>query len=467
MIYNRKIKLRTSKDQELLLDGQSKMCNWLYNKLYELVETDYKNGNTKKLINGRNLRNEVPKIKQNSPFLYKVHSSPLKNAALRLKESYDRFFDPKLENQKPKFRSWKKKWFSLFYDEPTKGFKLLEENKLSISFGKLSDEEYVNLQQKDKTIKKQLSIIVTLLEPIVLTEYEKIKTLRITKDIGGYYAIFTLESVKEQEKVQEESYIIFDPNHKNLAVGIDHKGISYELKSISSTLKYWDKRIDHLKSKRDKCEKRSKLVVTPHTEYWKPSNRWNYLNQALERAELTRREQIKQALYSFAHYFSKKYDHIFIGDYVPTPDVATYGSMRRAMLNQTPIGQFRKIMEWVQEKNQKHYSKVDEFNTTKDCCVCGYQEKKDPDVRIFTCPSCHTTMYRDMNSVVNIGKKEGKLLPRLGYVGVENPMYTVWWDWKEQTIVRGKFRPLASGNKSLGKNKENPSVVEEFPQYII
>jgi putative transposase len=76
-------------------------------------------------------------------------------------------------------------------------------------------------------------------------------------------------------------------------------------------------------------------------------------------------------------------------------------------------------------------------------------------------------MYRDMNSVVNIGKKEGKLLPRLGYVGVENPMYTVWWDWKEQTIVRGKFRPLASGNKSLGKNKENPSVVEEFPQYII
>ncbi|OIJ19232.1 hypothetical protein BKP45_13820 [Anaerobacillus alkalidiazotrophicus] len=453
MIFNRKNKLITTKEQELQLDGQSKMCNWLYNQLFQLVEEDYKNGRQEKLLNGRNLRNKVPKIKAQSPFLYKVHSSPLKNTALRLKEAYDRFFDQKLDNQKPKFRSWKKKWFSLFYDEPNKGFKLLDEGKLSITFGKLSVEEHQELKKKDKKIKKQLSTVVTLVEPLALGENEKVKTLRITKDIGGYYAIFTIENSKGIEMVKENSYIVFDPNHKNLAVGIDHKGRSYELKALSSTLKYWDKRIDQIKSKRDKCERFARLVTTPNTQYWKPSKRWNYLNRALERAELTRREQIKQVLYSYAHYFSKKYDHILIGDYVPTPDVAKHGSMKRAMLNQTPIGQFRKILEWVQEKNRKYYTKVDETSTTKACCVCGHHEKKEPDVRVFTCKSCETTMYRDMNSVVNIGKKEGKLLPRLGYVGVKSPTYTVWWDWKRQSIVRGKYRQLASVNESLGEIK--------------
>jgi putative transposase len=68
MIFNRKIKIITNKEHQLLLDGQSKMCNWVYNQLYDLVETDYRNGNSKKLLIGRNLRNEVPKLKKQSPF---------------------------------------------------------------------------------------------------------------------------------------------------------------------------------------------------------------------------------------------------------------------------------------------------------------------------------------------------------------------------------------------------------------
>ncbi|WP_225435294.1 RNA-guided endonuclease InsQ/TnpB family protein [Bacillus aerolatus] len=467
MIFNRKIKLETSKEIESVLDGQSKMCNWLYNQLFEAVEEDYKNGKKRKFLNGRNLRNEVPKIKEKHPFLYKVHSSPLKNAALRLKEAYDRFFDPELDNQKPTYRSWKRKWFSLFYDEPNKGFKLLGENRLRITLGKLTEEEHRKAKETDKKAKRQIEIVIGLKEAFQLDEDEKVKTLRITKDLNGYYAVFTVEKITEAVKVKENSFIVFDPNHKNLAVGMDHEGKSYELKALSSTLRYWDKRIDQLKSKRDKCSIYSKLVVTSTSSYWKPSKRWSYLNRALERAHMTRREQIKQVLYSYAHYFSKRYDHILIGDYVPTPDVAKYGSMKRAMLNQTPIGQFRTILEWVQEKNNKHYTKVDEYNTTKECCACGYMENKEPDVRVFTCPKCKTKMYRDINSAVNIGKKARKLLPRLGYVGVENPTYTVEWNWKRQAIVRGKFRLLARGNESLGENKENTSVEEEFLRAII
>lgn len=450
MKYNKKIKLLTKKEQQLQLDSQSKMCNWLYNQLFQLVEQDYVNGNAHKFLFGRNLRNQVPAFKQQHPFLYKVHSSPLKNVALRLKDAYDRWFNPALDNEKPHFRSWKKKWFSLFYDEPNKGFKMLDSTTLQVSFGKLSDEEYQEQQKKDKLAKKQITVTVELIEPLVLEETEVLKTLRITKDLDSYYAIFTIENKKEVELVKEQTYISFDPNHKNLAVGIDNEGRTYELQRVTSILQYWDERIDQVKSKRDKCQKQSRLVITPHTEYWKPSPRWERLNRVVEKAYLKRREQIKLILYRYAHYFSRKYDTIIIGDYTPTVDVAEHDHMHRAMLNQTPIGQFRTILKWVQEKNGKHFMKVDERNSTKECCYCGTEEEKNPEIRVFTCKNCNYTFYRDINSSVNHARKAKKILPRTGYIGVEHPMYMVWWDWKRGKLSRGRFPAPAKGNKSLG-----------------
>ncbi|WP_164667311.1 RNA-guided endonuclease InsQ/TnpB family protein [Virgibacillus doumboii] len=446
LTYNKKVRLVVTKENRQLLDSQSRMCNWLYNQLLDAVEEDYRDGNAKRLLSGRNLRNEVPKIKKENPFLYKVHSSPLKNAALRLNDAYNRFFDEKLANQKPKYRSWKKKWFSLYYDEPKKGFKLVNSNKLSLTFGRLTDEEFKNAKKVDKKVKQSIHITVGIVEEVQLSETEEIKTLRITKDLDSYYAIFTIEDSKEIKQVNEQSFIVFDPNHKNLAVGLGSDGKSYELKSMNALLKYWDKRIDDIKSKRDKCEKLSKLVCTEKVTYFEPSKRWKRLNCALVKAELKRREQMKTLLFSYAHYFSKRYDAIYIGDYTPSPDVATYGTMRRAMLNQTPVGKFRSILNWVQAKNGKHYYKIDERDTTKTCCVCGHKEKKEPSIRSFTCVNCGTTLSRDINSTVNIGKKAKKRLPRAGYVGVESPMYTVWWDCKQAKIACG-FTPSAG----LGK----------------
>ena len=120
MIYNRAINIIFTKKDQYILDGQSKICNWLYNQLLDLCIKDYKeNNNSNKYLSGRNLRDQVPKFKTNKPFLETVHSSPLKNAAIRLKDSYKRFFSK--DSKYPNFRPWKKKWFSLLYDEPNKG----------------------------------------------------------------------------------------------------------------------------------------------------------------------------------------------------------------------------------------------------------------------------------------------------------------------------------------------------------
>ena len=218
MIFNRKVEIIFSNEDKHILDGQSKICNWLYNKLLEIAIYDYdENKNNNNLLAGRNLRNLVPKLKSEYSFLTAVHSSPLKNTAIRLKKSYIKFFNK--DNSFPHYRSWKENWFSLFYDEPNKGFKLLEGNKLKISLG-------VNES------KSRLTVIGHLKEKLSLRKEDNIKNFRLCSQQGGrYYAIFCIE--REDIKVKKGDRLLsIDPNHKNLFMAVDNNGVAMNLQSL-------------------------------------------------------------------------------------------------------------------------------------------------------------------------------------------------------------------------------------------
>ena len=435
--YNRKIEVIFTKEERHILDGQSKICNWLYNRLLETCQKDYRENNSQlQLMKDENLRNYAVAMKSEYPFLKTVFSSPIKEVAERLKTSYERFF--KKLGGYPNFRSWKQKWFSLFYDEPNKGWKLEEDGvKIKISLGDIPE-----LPRKDK--RENPSITGHLTEQMILQEGESINTFRLCKQQGNrFYAVFTIERcsskelahkkmmslyrkeynlakkenrekptkpVLEKEAIEipkDVKWIALDPNHKNFFVGVDNEGNSILFKKLAM-IKYWDKMIDKLKSKRDICEKNYRKKKTKNgIHYTVHSPRWNRLNQALNRAYHKRREQIKVALYSIAHELYRRYDLVLIGDYTPTNGTAPFDNMKRSMLNQEKIGEFRNIVEWVAIKKDSYYKKVNEHNTTKNCCVCGHQEKKTPDIRQFTCVSCGTTLMRDNNSAVNIASKEG------------------------------------------------------------
>ena len=435
LTYNKKVPVCFTREEECMLDGQSKICNWLYNQLLAACQKDYKeNNNELQLLEGRNLRNYGVSLKGKHLFLNTVFSSVLKDPAERLLKAFTSFF--KGNTGYPHFRSWKKKWYSLIYDEPNKGWELQRDGtKLSISLGDIPG------LPKEKG-KRNPSIIGKLGETVVLKEGEVFKTLRICKQQGNkFYAIFTVEHCSQEElackevmsayrkecnlakkekrkkpekpKLEEKqmeipkdiSWIALDPNHKNFFVGVDHEGNSIEFTKLQM-IKYWDTTIDTLKSLRDVCEKNYKKRKTEHgSSYTIHSSRWNRVNKALNIAYHKRREQIKTALYSIAHELYRRYDLVIIGDYTPTNGTARFDNMKRSMLNQEKIGEFRRILEWVAAKLQKHYIMVNERNTTKECCVCGHMKKKDPDVRNFTCEKCETILKRDTNSAVNIGKK--------------------------------------------------------------
>lgn len=391
IIYNLKSEILFSVQDGHILDGQSKICNWLYNHLLEIVNLDYELfGSVSELTKGENIRNMVPALKGEFPFLCTVYSSPSKNVGRRLKDAFKRFLNGDAKH--PKFRSWKKKWFSLFYDEPMKGYSFVDDKHLEISLGKDINN-------------KQMSVVGELRETIRLSDNEKIKTFRLCKEKGKFYAVFTIQATASERK-DVNSWIAIDQNQKNFFVAIDNNGQTFEFAKLFQD-KYFDNIIDELKSKRDKCNKKHKKKTTlmSNVDYYIPNKRWLRFDKAIKKAYARKQEQTKQTMYAIAHFIAANYDRVIIGDYVPSKSEEGISEINKSVINQSHVGAFRQILKWVMTKSHKEYYKVSEMYTTQDCCVCGHREKKDVDVRAFTCPSCGTYMLRDVNSSVNIGGK--------------------------------------------------------------
>ena len=89
-----KLQLEAEEKTFRITDGLSRICNWLFNHLLDVangLKEDFKAAGTpdsaKTVYSKRGLRNLVPRLKKEFPFLNTVHSSPLKNAALRLSDA--------------------------------------------------------------------------------------------------------------------------------------------------------------------------------------------------------------------------------------------------------------------------------------------------------------------------------------------------------------------------------------------
>jgi putative transposase len=396
------------------IDGQSRICNWLYNHLLgigEQLKQEFISGNpdaSKTLYTKRGLRNLLPKIKENHPFLKVVHSSPLKNTALRLTEAIQRHQKSKKGKRAgkkinwPKFRSWKDNWFSLFYDEPKKGF-YIEGNFLILSLGMGQD-------------RKQRSLALGLPEAS-LCKGKTIRNLRITCELGIYYAIFTIQKELPIRKPISK-VLALDPNHKNLSygVGTDRKAIEI---AAPTWLKNYDKRLDELKSKRDRCNKKSKKVSVLDQkgnaigkEFYVPSKRWIKYNNAIKKTLHKRREQTKTFMYTGAHSLFREYDCIAIGNYAPSGQ-GLNARMKRAINNRSLIGRWKGVLNWVAKKSGKSFIEFDERGTTRTCnhCLHVVNEGIAPSLRLWECSQCKTMHIRDENSAINGLKKVLRDLP--------------------------------------------------------
>lgn len=400
-----KIGLHVDEETAHILDGQSKICNWLYNQLLEKANTlraqfiasGGRDDQAALILYSRyGLRDLIPAMKRESLFLKSVYSSPLKNAALRLSRAIREYQKSRRQERQgrgagwPRFRSWKRKWFSLLYDEPWTGFKL-QGRHLVLSLG---------VDRGGKRLKLALELIVPLPFP-----QNRVKSLRIVKEAGSFYAVFVVERTLPEPR-NGERIVALDPNHKNLAYGVGTDGRALEIENCSP-LKALDRRIDELKSKRDRCHRKARFICFTREDgsvhrHWQPSRRWRRYNRALQKLYRQRREQRKTYLYTVANRLCREYDVIAVGDYTPRGGGINKG-MRRAMNNQSLIGRFKQVTGWVAQKSGKTYLEYNEWGTTRGCCRCTAVIPGGlvPDVRAWICPACGSSHIRDENAAQN------------------------------------------------------------------
>jgi len=399
-----KIPLEVTSGQAAILDSQSKIANWLYNKLLEqanVLRTRYRATQDQQvgltLYTQRGLRNLIPGLKGKHPFLKVVYSSVLKNAALRLSKAIRDYQDGKHGRRAhvvnwPRFRAWKRKWFSLQYDEPWKGY-ALSGRTLTLILGQ-------------DTSGKQLQVEVTLAETLPhWVNHEHIRQCRIVKEGHLYSVVFSVERLLPNGKPLSPAKIVaLDPNHKNVAYAVGTDGKATEIQN-PYFLKTLDKRIDQLKSKRDRCKKRSKLITRADgSQFWLPSRRWLMLDARLQEVYRKRREQTKQFLYTVANRLYHDYDAVGIGDYVPHGGGITR-PMRRAMNNQSLNRRFKHVLAWVALRSGKQFLQWEEGGSTRTCHDCGFvvAEGIPPEMREWDCPGpeCSSHHIRDENAARN------------------------------------------------------------------
>lgn len=405
------------------LDGQSRICNWLYNYLLDIANHAKQDAiqtnnfqKTKAIYTKLGLRNEIPSLKESFPFLRAVYSSPLKNAALRLSASIRDHQKGKKGERKnntgwPKFRSWKMHWFSLLYDEPDKGYHV-EGDLLTLSLGVNEDGKRMTLSFKLKASHRLKGC--------------QIRNLRITKKDGSYFAVFTVQMIIPAKKPITR-VIALDPNHKNFAYGIDNNNKAVEIEA-PYWIKSYDKKLDELKSKRDRCKRKGTkcLVVDLQgkptgKEYYKPSIRWQKLQNVYERELHRCREQKKTYMFTVAHRLCRDYDYIGIGDYAPQGN-GRFKKERRAMNNRSLLGQFKEVLSWTATKSGKTFIQFNERGTTRTCHACQYEVPGGlcPSIRQWECSNCKAMHIRDENAAINGHRKILRDLKQIGEMKISS-----------------------------------------------
>ncbi len=243
---------------------------------------------------------------------------------------------------------------------------------------------------------------------------------------GNYYCSFVFEDAQQsgnekrktdkqrkkrkQRPLRNDGIVAFDLGIKTLATGVNDQGRFYHIGGFKG-YRWYNKQLDKLRSKRDKCKKKSR--------------RYLHLSRVYKRvAEQKRRKQqdcLHKASHLIAHRLAER--AVVIGDLSQrqmamkrheeeTPKEKRKRQIRnRLVYNDWGLYGFVQMLAYKCLRFGKELSIISERNTTKTCHVCKRKKDMPLWVRTYRCENCGLVMDRDDNSAVNIYER---FLARLG-----------------------------------------------------
>ncbi len=331
------------KQQEKLWEHSiilTKLYNYFLNQRIEKYE------NEKKSINKKEQQLELKFLKIKDEKLKEIHSQVLQQVTLRLDNTYKTFFRKGFGF--PKFKS-SKYFFTITY--PQNGFSVEGNKFITKIYGKVRFLKHIDLKGN-------------------------IKQISISNKDNKWHLHITTDFEKEKTIINE--FIGIDVGITNIYADSEGK-----IKKNCSHSKYFDKQINKLKSRRDKCKNKS--------------NKRYFLTEVIQRLYDVKNRKINDFQHKVSKNLSRNYDTIYVEDLkLKKMSEKKITGLNRELRN-SKLAQFLSFLEYKTNKMVK----VNPKNTSKTCSCCGKIQNMPLYKREYVC-ECGYKENRDINSAKNI-----------------------------------------------------------------
>ncbi|HEY4384672.1 MAG TPA: transposase [Ktedonobacteraceae bacterium] len=371
MLLCKKIRLEVSEQDVATLEFMQGKCRGLYNWHVMRLRDGAK-------WNFSEAKKSLQESKQYDPELNQVYGKLLAEVFFRLDKGMKAFFRRVKNGETPGFPRVRPRhaFFTLCY--PAMYIKI-EGNLLTLPTGgggKHGPKTYPN-------------IVATLTEPAPIGY----KEVAISRDArGNYYASFPAE--RKEEQCATAGVVAFDLGVKMLATGVNEQGRFSTIGGFKGA-RWYNRQLDKIRSKRDKCKKKSR--------------RYLYLSKVYKRVSEKKRNKQRDSLHKASHLIARRMVErtIVVGDLSQRQMVTKQHQERnkhlnRAVFNEWGLYTFIQMLTYKCQLYGKDLQFLDERNTSKQCSGCGNLQAMPLWKRTYCCVECGLVMDRDENSAVNI-----------------------------------------------------------------
>src|SRR5579883_2550414 len=313
--------------------------------------------------------------KEHDPELTQVYGKLLHEVYFRLDAAMQAFFRRAKNGEKPGFPRVRPRhcFFTLVYP----AMYLTIENKVLTlpTGGKGHNKRSPNIQAR-----------LTEMPPPDFRE------VAISRDARGhYYASFCY---KVQEKPEQPGAVAaFDLGIKTLATGVNEQGRVYRIGGFKGS-RWYNTQLDHIRSKRDRCKKKSR--------------RYLHLSKVYKRVSEKKRNKQRDSLHKASHLIAHQLVErtVVVGDLSQRQMVMNEHRERnkqlsRAVYNDWGLYTFIQMLTYKCQMSGKDLHFLEERNTSKQCSRCGKLQAMPLWMRTYRCAECGLVMDRDENSAIN------------------------------------------------------------------
>lgn len=369
MLLCKKIRLEVTLQDAATLEFMQTKCRGLYNWWVGRLRDG------ERWPGWAEAKKTLQESKQHDPELCQVYGKLLHEVYFRLDKAMKAFYRRVKAGEKPGFPRYRSRheFFTLCY--PAMYLKV-EGDRLILPTGGKGEKAYPNITAR-----------LTEVPP------EHFREVAITRDARGYYSASFVYDQPEQP-TQGQGVIAFDLGIKTLATGVNEQGRVYHIGGFKGS-RWYNKQLDKIRSKRDRCKKKSKRYIR--------------LSKVYKCVSEKKRNKQRDSLHKASHLISHKLaaSAVVVGDLSQRQMVTKQHQERNKHLNRSVFNEwgcytFVRMLVYKCALYGRAFHQISERDTSKLCSRCGCKQPMPLYKRMYRCENCGLVMDRDENSAHNI-----------------------------------------------------------------